>query len=235
MNSIAEKLVKIAENEPKVYEAGRKTEYDAFWDAYQEQGNRTSYTHAFSNRWSDATFKPKHNIKPVGTYSADSMFAQSQITDIAGIMERQNVTFDFSESERFSATFDRTISATLPPIDAKGIKSMSMAFYNAMNLKSLQIDNLREDCTFDRAFNFLYALENIRVTGTIGKSGIDIQNSTKLTHDSFINDQGTGILNVLADKSGTGSTWTITLGSTNLAKLTDGEKAIATQKGWTLA
>ncbi len=32
-----------------------------------------------------------------------------------------------------------------------------------------------------------------------------------------------------------GSVWTVTLGTTNLAKLTDAEKAIATQKGWTLA
>lgn len=32
-----------------------------------------------------------------------------------------------------------------------------------------------------------------------------------------------------------GSVWTITLGATNLAKLTDAEKARATQKGWTLA
>ena len=32
-----------------------------------------------------------------------------------------------------------------------------------------------------------------------------------------------------------GTTKTITLGATNLAKLTEGEKAIATGKGWTLA
>jgi hypothetical protein len=70
---------------------------------------------------------------------------------------------------------------------------------------------------------------------TIGQNGFNVQNSTKLTHDSLINNEGTGILNSLEDKSGTGSTWTITLGSANLAKLTDGEKAIATQKGWTLA
>jgi hypothetical protein len=33
----------------------------------------------------------------------------------------------------------------------------------------------------------------------------------------------------------TGETKTLTLGATNLAKLTNEEKAIATQKGWTLA
>ena len=36
--SIAEKLTAIAENVPKVYEAGQKSEYDRFWDAYQNNG-----------------------------------------------------------------------------------------------------------------------------------------------------------------------------------------------------
>ena len=40
------------------------------------------------------------------------------------------------------------------------------------------------------------------------------------------------ILNNLAPVT---STQTLTMGSTNLAKLTDEEKAIATNKGWTLA
>ena len=43
------------------------------------------------------------------------------------------------------------------------------------------------------------------------------------------------ILNCLKDYKDSGTTYTVTLGATNLAKLTDAEKAIATQKGWTLA
>jgi hypothetical protein len=43
------------------------------------------------------------------------------------------------------------------------------------------------------------------------------------------------VINILKDYSGSGTTYTLTLGSTNLAKLTDAEKAIATEKGWTLA
>jgi hypothetical protein len=47
-----------------------------------------------------------------------------------------------------------------------------------------------------------------------------------LTHDSLMS-----IINNLATVT---STKTLTLGTTNLAKLSDEEKAIATNKGWTV-
>ena len=50
---------------------------------------------------------------------------------------------------------------------------------------------------------------------------------TALTHDSLMS-----IINNLATVT---TTQTLTLGSTNLAKLSSEEKAIATNKGWTLA
>ena len=43
------------------------------------------------------------------------------------------------------------------------------------------------------------------------------------------------IIEVLNDLPTVTTTQRLTLGSTNLAKLTDDEKAIATNKGWTLA
>ena len=64
--SIAEKLAKIAENEQAVFEAGVKSEYDRFWDVYQENGNMTYYAYAFAGvGWTQSVFKPKYNIEPV--------------------------------------------------------------------------------------------------------------------------------------------------------------------------
>ena len=54
-------------------------------------------------------------------------------------------------------------------------------------------------------------------------------NNKNLTHQSLLN-----ALNGLYDLTG-GTSQTLTLGSTNLAKLTDEEKAIATNKNWVLA
>lgn len=65
--------------------------------------------------------------------------------------------------------------------------------------------------------------------GFVGlKTNLDLSYCTKLTHDSIIN-----VINKAADV--TSSPKTLTLGSTNLAKISDEEKAIATAKGWTLA
>ena len=64
--------------------------------------------------------------------------------------------------------------------------------------------------------------------GFIGlKASLDLSGSPLLTHDSLLN-----VINEASDV--TSSPKTLTLGATNLAKLTDEEKAIATNKGWTL-
>ena len=59
------------------------------------------------------------------------------------------------------------------------------------------------------------------------KVSIDFSNCTGLTHDS--------IMVVINGLETVITTQSLTLGSTNLTKLTDDEKKIATDKGWTLA
>ena len=67
----------------------------------------------------------------------------------------------------------------------------------------------------------------IQTTGTL-----DISHLTQLDHSSLLL-----IINGLYDYVSAGSSGTryIKIGTTNLAKLTDEEKAIATSKGWTIA
>ena len=70
------------------------------------------------------------------------------------------------------------------------------------------------------------------IGGTININGFDFHWSTKLSHDSLMS-----IINALQDKTTdtSGTSWVVTLGTENLAKLSDSQKAIATQKGWSLA
>lgn len=58
---------------------------------------------------------------------------------------------------------------------------------------------------------------------------LDLSSSRKLTADSIMN-----VINEVKDLSETGSA-TLTLGSTNISKLTEEQIAIASAKGWTLA
>ena len=59
------------------------------------------------------------------------------------------------------------------------------------------------------------------------KVSVVLNQCKKLTHDSLM-----VVINGLQTVT---STQTLTLGSTNLAKLTEADKQIATDKGWTLA
>ena len=81
-------------------------------------------------------------------------------------------------------------------------------------------------------FDSCSALTNLTVTGTItvnATNALKLSDSSKLTVESLLN-----VLNALKDNTG-GTTYNIQLGSTNLKKLTDEQKAIATNKNYTLS
>lgn len=72
-------------------------------------------------------------------------------------------------------------------------------------------------------------LENVTFGGSFGISGLDLHWSTKLTKESILS-----LFGILENFTGTGTTRTLTIGTENLAKLTEEEKDIARLKGWTL-
>ena len=77
------------------YDDGRRDEYAAFWDVYQDKGNRVNYQYAFAERgWTDETFKPKYDIILGLGYTGTSAFRACGVTDIAAALERQGVRLD---------------------------------------------------------------------------------------------------------------------------------------------
>jgi predicted 3-demethylubiquinone-9 3-methyltransferase (glyoxalase superfamily) len=79
--SLKEKALLLKEDIDEVYDAGKQAEYDAFWDAYQMNGNKNDYSYAFYN-WYDEAYNPKYPIViNNGQYSADGIFTWSLITD----------------------------------------------------------------------------------------------------------------------------------------------------------
>ena len=230
--SIAEKLTAIAENEQKVFDAGKRAEYDAFWDAAQNNGSRTNYTYSFAGPlWEAKTFKPKYDMRP---QNASMMFHTTNIDgDLVEVLKNCGVVLDTTESTSVSQMFAYAAYLTRVGVfDTRKAGSLQMMFYGCTKLVTIDKLILKDDGSqnVQNAFYNVAALENITIEGKIGYSGLALNTAPKLTHESLMS-----FINALYDFSATGGTYTATFGSTNLAKLTDAEKAIATQKGWTLA
>ncbi len=132
----------------------------------------------------------------------------------------------FSSTNLTNTFYSTAITDTKVPIHIEGCNTNN-TFRGAkiVTIRELIVD---ESTTYGYA-GFPSSLMDIKITGTIGDD-IDFGSCTKLTQGSLIS-----IINALKDYSALGTTCILTLGATNLEKLTDEEKALATQKGWTLA
>jgi hypothetical protein len=82
--SIAEKLSTIAENEQKIYDAGRQAERVEIWENIQRNGARKAYTYGFAGgSWKDTTYFPIYDIVCDGTNAANHMFLYNDgVTDV---------------------------------------------------------------------------------------------------------------------------------------------------------
>lgn len=186
--TIAEKLTKVAENVPKVYEAGQKKEYDRFWDVYQQNGSRTDYNTAFRGvGWTADNFKPKYNIVPVG--NTNSMFVVSGINaDLVEILEKQGVVLDFSNVTMLGSGFQNSKFTRIGEINCSSFTATGTTalFSGCTALKVIDKIVIKENIALASWFNSCSALEEIRFEGIIGKS-LDLHWSTKLSYASVAN------------------------------------------------
>lgn len=141
--------------------------------------------------------------------------------------------FDVSNGTDFNHMFYGMAEIeTFPSFNTvKGLNFDGM-FGMCMKAKTIEGIDLSSATSVQLMFDLCSELENITFNGNIKITGLDLSLCTKLTHESLMS-----AINALYDwaSEGGANTYTLKLGSTNLAKLTDAEKAIATQKGWTLA
>lgn len=230
---IASKALVAAEYAPKVYEAGRKDEYDRFWDIFQDFGNRRNYSSEFRGfGFNIHNFYPKYDIAPSNIsewfkdWNGNDDLYKFSLKDR---MAECGVRFDFSNLVNFSRLFYYNSFTELPELDCSNATELSQSF--AYNYRLITIEKLivSENTVFTNTFISSGGLENITIGGTIGQNGFNVSPCTKLTHDSLMS-----IINALKENPTIASP-VVTLGTANLAKLDDDEKAIATQKGWTLA
>ena len=102
------------------------------------------------------------------------------------------------------------------------------AFNGCSNLTTLFIPN---SATIDSltVFRDCNNLENVILEPGCNAKNLDLSSSTLYSVETLV-----AMLNALADRTGQ-TAYSLTLGSINLAKLSNEQIAIATQKNWTLA
>jgi hypothetical protein len=134
---------------------------------------------------------------------------------------------DTSKGTSFMYMFQDCYSlTTIPQLDtSKGI-SFGWMFSRCESLTTIPQLDTSKGRDFGSMFYDCAKLTTLGGFVGLGKN-LDLSYSPNLTHDSLMN-----VINNLATVT---SSTTLTLGSTNLAKLTDEEKKVATDKGWTLA
>lgn len=200
--TIAEKLLKIAENEQKVYEAGQKSEYDRLTlevtNNMTVNNTRVHYANIFGyGNWGG--FKFAYPIKPTGNIAM--MFYNSPMTELP-------TPLDFSEimtkASANSYTYRRSAFAyctNLKEIDfsaetginMRAIDGLEEWFIGCRKLETIKGLNVHEGTIFNTsnsngAFNLCDALVNLTFANgsVIGKS-LDIHWSKNLSQASYYN------------------------------------------------
>ena len=138
---------------------------------------------------------------------------------------------DLSAGTNFSDAWSGCIGLTeFPALNLSSGTNFYFAWFNCDALTTMGQLDLSSGINFMNAWVYCSSLTNLGGFGAI-KASIDLSASTKLTVESIMN-----VITQAADLNSLGITGkTMKFGSDNLAKLTDEQKAIATNKGWTLA
>lgn len=244
----AEKLTKVAQNEQKTSALNTELEtrlnggevlggsyYDAFWDAFQNSGNRTDYRFAFAGwmAYMMAFLKPKYNIRPV--YASNMFNMNKAITDLVSWCEECGIVLDFSQCIDFTHTFQNSSIKHVGIIDTRKSANVSYIMYNTQ-IKTVDKIILKDDGSqTSSTFAFQSAsLENITFEGIIGQN-FWFNTCTNLTTASLLS-----ILTALTKDSTKANGKTVTLATAHKAKIEadadcTAQLNAAVAAGWTVA
>ena len=208
-------------------EQGKQAEYDAFWDAYQNYGNRTAYDYAFpegTSAWIfGKSYKPKYAIKPK---TAMNMYYASRLKWEA----HEAYPVDFSQCTDFYNCFAYSAIDRLGVVDMSKATRTANAFANCNSLHTIDKMIASENTAFHNAtFSTTPKLANITFEGVIGKS-ISFADSHLLTTASV-----QSIIDHLKDLTGA-TTQTLTVHQDVRNRMTPEQvDTIVNVKNWTLA
>lgn len=212
---------------------GKQAAYDAFWDVYQENGERGNYAGAFGGRgWNKDTFKPKYPIVPVGSTVCDYMFYNfNKISSSTAddLLDFSDVDIDFSGSTRFTNTFQDARIKNLY-VDASNATAMNSTFNggNGGYIDNLTLKVSDKCAAFGATFGYMNHTKEIRFTDdSVIAATTGFPQSTKLSKES--------IESIIGALSESASGKTLTLSKTAVDKAfetSEGAKDGSTSAEW---
>lgn len=189
-----------AVSEEDAYHEGEQAEYDRFWDAFQDNGNRTDYANAFLDFWwQPDTLRPKYTCKVV---QGGSMFARCywQKPNIVEPMDISHISIDVTEATDCSMMFANANIKAVTLIFGDKITSLNNAFTKGSgDGKPMEITLLvpNPNCDWTNAFAYHNVKELNLLEGTvIGRNGFNVQWATGLSKANL-----TSIINALSDST----------------------------------
>ena len=234
----SEKLTTVANNIPAIYNAGFengvKSEYDRFWDNFQQGGNRTNYRYAFAGPcWTKETLKLRYPIKIVDTSTTSRrcmyMFAYFN----SGGAEPFDMTelcakIDFSEATSIQNLFNNACAENITVDASKAINcSGAFATSDGGNLNNITL-TVSDACT-----TFTNAFANTRLTNLTITEGSQIAATIDLKSCPLTKTSIDSVYNALSEIS-TGKTVSFNKAAVNAAYTTDDWNALVAQKSnWT--
>lgn len=218
--------VSVFVGDDSAFEKGQEAERKRFWDGWQENGTRKSYTYAFQGKyWNNETFTPKHDMVPT---AANYMFAGCGEIDLIGALERCGVVLDFSKCQGFGYMLSSEAKIKhFPTIDLSAAPSFQDGFRYAPNLQSVSFVNVAAKHTWSNAFTNCFALVDVSFSGTIGKT-------ISFVHSSLLSDASIqSIIDALADLTGQTAV-RVSFHTSVIAKLTETQINAIYAKNWTI-
>ena len=167
-------LENMASGVNEVFDAGKKSEYDSFWDKFQINGGRLQYNYAFGGiGWTMDTFKPKYDIR---ANNLGSMFYQTGITDLEMALYNAGVRLDTSGASNFPSTFYYSDLTVIPELDCRGCANTASPFgltfrfsSNLLTIRKLILPSNGAQ-QFNNTFTDCAKLQNIVIEGVIGQN-----------------------------------------------------------------
>lgn len=171
---------------------------------------------SFYSNCTNATDFNIQSLENVNITSNSNMFKDCSSVQI---LNMGNVHFKGTETTNMFANCHNLETLSIASYDMSGILRLSSMFNNVTNLKNLIFGyDLGKGYLTTQAANY-------------NQYSLDLSPCTLLTHDSLMS-----VINGLYDIASAGvQPQKLVLGATNLAKLSEVEKNIITNKGWTLS